>query len=60
MSIWVIIETTDEVTFIEHEDFPYQTWDIINNMSNNYRDSPIQIPKIICHGGYENGLNWSK
>ena len=59
MSIWNIKETPTEIIFVEHEN-DYQAWDIVNLMSWNYFDPPVQIPYIGCYSGYEDCLIWNK
>lgn len=60
MSIWTIIESENAILFVEHKSAEYQSCDMINLMSDDYRNSPVQIPILECAGGYENCLRWDK
>lgn len=60
MSIWTIEETQKAICFIEQVESSYQAYDIIKQMSLDYRNSPVQIPVIAGWNGYENCLAWNK
>lgn len=60
MSIWTIQESEKAICFVEHEFTNYQSWDMINLMSMDYENSPVQIPAVACANGYENCLCWNK
>ncbi len=60
MSIWTIQETENSIIFVEHENRFYQCWELLEQMSHDYNNCPVQIPFIGCYNGYENCLIWNK
>lgn len=60
MSIWTIEETDKTICFVEHESNYYQALELIDQMSSDYQNSPVQLPTIGCWDAYENCLAWYK
>lgn len=61
MSIWVIEETPKAICFVQcTPSSDYQAWEIISLMSDDYENSPVQLPTICSWGQYENCLGWWK